>query len=158
MDATVLLREDHQVLKSLLDACAADDVPDDRQRRIEDFKAMLRSHTWMEEQVFYPAVMRVRSQEARDCVRAALEEHHFLDGLVAELDGLEPEDARYRGKVRTLRECLERHLAAEEGRLFEEARIHLTDERLARLGRDMAALRTSEEASGLASRTVDGGA
>jgi hypothetical protein len=117
---------------------------------------MLRIHAWMEEQVFYPAVMRVRSHEARDCVRAALEEHHHLDGLVAELDGLEPDDARYGDTVRTLRESLARHLEAEEGRLFREARIHLTDERLARLGRDMEALRAAEDAGSVTAWRLEG--
>jgi hypothetical protein len=42
-----------------------------------------------------------------------------------------------------LQESVERHIDSEEDALFGQARIHLTDERLERLGRDMAILRES---------------
>ena len=90
---------------------------------------------------FYPAVMKVRSEPAREAVRDALEDHHVMDGLLAELDQLEPEDASHADKMRALRENVERHIEEEEDAMFAQARIHLTDERLERLGRDMEALK-----------------
>jgi hypothetical protein len=42
-----------------------------------------------------------------------------------------------------LQQSVERHITSEEDALFAQARIHLTDERLERLGRDMAVLRES---------------
>ena len=87
--------------------------------------------------------MRLRAEPAREAVRDALEDHHVADGLLAELDQLDPEDARYADKMRTLRESVERHIEAEEDALFAQARIHLTDERLERLGRDIAILKES---------------
>jgi hypothetical protein len=45
--------------------------------------------------------------------------------------------------MRALQESVERHIEEEEDAMFAQARIHLTDERLERLGRDMAALRES---------------
>jgi len=87
--------------------------------------------------------MRLRAEPAREAVRDALEDHHVVDGLLAELDQLDPEDARYGDKMQTLQESVERHIEAEEDALFAQARIHLTDERLERLGRDMAILKES---------------
>jgi hypothetical protein len=45
--------------------------------------------------------------------------------------------------MRSLQESVERHIDSEEDAMFAQARIHLTDERLERLGRDMALLKDS---------------
>lgn len=143
MDATALLMEDHEELRRLFRTYVASADVQARQRAVKDIKTVLEEHSRIEEEVFYPAVMRVRSEEAKDCVRLGLEVHHALDGLVAELDELEPDDESFDAKVRVLHDSVERHLLEEEERMFAQARIHLTDERLERLGREMAALRQS---------------
>jgi iron-sulfur cluster repair protein YtfE (RIC family) len=146
LDATTLLREDHEALRALFRAYVGSTDLEARRRAVKDIKTILEMHSRIEEEVFYPAVMRVRSEHARDCVRDCLEEHHQVDGLVAELDQLEPDDAVFDAKVRALQDNVERHLRQEEDGMFAEARIHLTDERLERLGREMAALRESTAA------------
>lgn len=151
MDATALLKEDHEVLRRLFRSYVATADVEERRRAVKDIKSVLEEHSRIEEEVFYPAVMRVRSEQAKDCVRVGLEDHHVLDGIVAELDQLEPEDADFDAKVRALQQSVERHLLDEEERMFAQARIHLTDERLERLGREMAALRESGRGSFVAS-------
>jgi hypothetical protein len=150
MDATALLKEDHEVLRRLFRSYVATADVEARRRAVKHIKSVLEEHSRIEEEVFYPAVMRVRSEQAKDCVRVGLEDHHVLDGIVAEIDQLEPEDADFDAKVRTLQQSVERHLLDEE-RMFAQARIHLTDERLERLGREMAALRESGRGSFVAS-------
>ncbi len=144
MDATALLKRDHDAVRAHLRELA--DAGADATARGSLFKTIrqeLRLHSRLEEQVFYPAVMRVRAEPAREAVREALEDHHVMDGLLAELDQLEPEDAGYAEKVLALQTSVERHIEEEESAMFAQARIHLTDERLERLGRDMAALKES---------------
>jgi iron-sulfur cluster repair protein YtfE (RIC family) len=144
MDATALLQQEHDRVKQLFrDFEAAHGSAALRKEVMNAIKAELRAHTYVEEEVFYPAVMRLRDDEARETVRDALEEHHLVDGLLAELDALEPEDARYDAAVLALRQNLERHMEREEQAMFAQARIHLTDERLEKLGRQMAARRES---------------
>jgi hemerythrin superfamily protein len=147
MDATTLLKKDHDAVRQLFQAFvdAGRDV-DARRALYRTIRHELQTHSRLEEQVFYPAVMRLRAEPAREAVRDALEEHHIVDGLLAELDQLEPEDAVYGEKMRALQESVERHIGEEEDAMFSQARIHLTDERLERLGRDMAALRESLQA------------
>lgn len=144
MEATSLLMRDHEAVRRLFRAFgeAGSDV-DARRLLYRHIRQELQTHSRVEEHVFYPAVMRLRAEPAREAVRDALEEHHVVDGLLAELDQLEPEDARYGEKMRVLQQSVERHIAAEEDALFSQARIHLTDERLERLGHDMAMLRES---------------
>ena len=144
MDATMLLKRDHETFRELFRAFdeAATDA-DARRSIFRHIRQELQTHSRVEEHVFYPAVMRLRAEPAREAVRDALEEHHIVDGLLAELDQLDPEDVRYGEKMRTLQQSVERHITSEEDALFAQARIHLTDERLERLGRDMAVLRES---------------
>ena len=143
MDATILLKNYHDAVRELFRAFAQAGGSDARRTLYRSIRHELQTHSRVEEQVFYPAVMRVRAEPAREAVRDALEDHHVVDGLMAEIDQLEPEDARYREKMRALQESVERHIEDEEQALFAQARIHLTDERLERLGRDMASLRES---------------
>jgi hypothetical protein len=91
--------------------------------------------------VLYPVLMRMRSPQAREMVRAALEEHQVIDGLLAEIDQIEPDHPQFEARLIALRRSVERHVDAEEGVVFAQARIHLTDERLEALGREIAARR-----------------
>ena len=144
MDATMLLRQDHEAVRQLFrDFTAAGNDIDARRSVYRHIRQELQTQSRVEEHVFYPAVMRLRAEPAREAVRDALEDHHIVDGLLAEIDQLEPEDVQYGEKMRTLQLSVERHIASEEEALFTQARIHLTDERLERLGQDMASLRES---------------
>jgi hemerythrin superfamily protein len=144
MDATSLLKKDHEVVRQLFRAFAeADGNADTRRGLFRTIRQELQTHSHIEEQVFYPAVMKLRAEPAREAVREALEDHHVVDGLLAELDQLDADDTRYLEKMRALQASVERHIEEEEGAMFAQARIHLTDERLERLGRDMAALKAS---------------
>jgi hemerythrin superfamily protein len=160
MDATTLLMKDHEAVRQLFRAFdEAGNNTDARRSLFRHIRQELQTHSRVEENVFYPAVMRLRAEPAREAVRDALEDHHIVDGLLAELDQLEPEDARYSEKMRTLQQSVERHITSEEDALFAQARIHLTDERLERLGRDMAVLRESlaGEPVAVGSETARGG-
>jgi hemerythrin superfamily protein len=149
MEATALLKRDHDAVRELFRAFV-EAVGDGEARRglFRAIRQALQTQSRIEEQVFYPAVMRVRAEPAREAVREALEDHHLVDGLIAELDQLDADDAGYFEKVRALQESVERHLEDEERSMFAQARIHLTDERLERLGRDMALLRATLGAEG----------
>jgi iron-sulfur cluster repair protein YtfE (RIC family) len=156
MDATALLQQEHERVKQLFrDFEAATGSLVDQKAAMKAIKTELEAHTFVEEEVFYPAVMRLRDDEAREAVREALEDHHLVDGLIAELDALEPEDPRYEATVLALRQSLERHMEREEQALFAHARIHLTDERLEKLGRQMAARRESRFAVGSREESED---
>src|SRR4051812_19257754 len=114
MDATTLLKKDHDAVRELFRAFAeADGDADLRRTLYRTIRHELQTHSRVEEQVFYPAVMRVRAEPAREAVRDALEEHHLVDGLLAEIDQLDPEDAGYLEKMRALQDSVERHIEDE---------------------------------------------
>lgn len=152
MDATTLLRHDHEALDRLFTQLVGTGPTDLSSRRMvfRLIKDELEAHARIEEDVFYPAVMRLRSARARESVRGALEDHQVIDGILAEIDQMEPDDPRFTARVSALRQSVERHVVAEEGALFAEARIHLTDERLETLGRQMERRRRDFVTKGLA--------
>src|SRR5689334_2196981 len=143
MDATVLLQIDHDRIKTLVRTLTDGGGAASRADAFRSLRSELNAHARIEEEVFYPAVMKVRSQAVREAVRAALEAHHVVDGLLAELGQCDAEEPRFRAAAAGLRTALERHIAEEEGPMFAEARIHLTDERLERLGRRMESLKAA---------------
>jgi hemerythrin superfamily protein len=151
MDATTLLRNDHQAVDRLFQQLADTGASrvDDRRLIFRLIKSEIQAHSRVEEEVFYPAVMRLRSSQARETVRAALEEHQALDGQIAEIDQLEPDDSEFLPRIAALKQSVDRHVLGEEGALFAEARIHLTDERLEALGREMEARKREYSAGGL---------
>src|SRR5438477_6498317 len=111
MDATTLLKQDHDAVKQLFRAFGeAEGDAEQRRSLYRSIRQSLQTHSRIEEQVFYPAVMRVRAEPAREAVREALEEHHHVEGLLAEIDQLDPDDEGYPEKMRVLQESVERHI------------------------------------------------
>jgi hemerythrin superfamily protein len=140
MRATDLLRQEHDAVRALF-VRYADASARERPALVHAIRDELALHTRAEEEVFYPAVRRVRSGTTRDTVKEALEEHHHVDGLLAELDETESEDPRFEERFGELRRRVLAHLADEEARLFAEAHHHLSEDRLERLGAQIAAFR-----------------
>ncbi len=143
LDATAMLARDHEQLRRLLAEMAEAVRAGEFARKKETFrllKAALHLHAVLEEEVFYPAVMKLRAAWAKEAVRAALEEHQAFDSILAELDQMEPEDGQYDAKVQGLCASVEHHIGEEERAMFVEARNHLTDDRLQALGRRMVTL------------------
>ena len=95
MDATTLLKNDHDAVREWFRAFAETGDAEARRGLYRSIRHELQTQSRVEEQIFYPAVMRLRAEPAREAVRDALEDHHVVDGLMAEIDQLEPEDALY---------------------------------------------------------------
>ena len=90
-------------------------------------------HAAIEEMVFYPAV-RERLAMSDDMVLEALEEHHVVKILLAELDGMSAGDERYSAKMTVLIEIVRHHVAEEEGDMFPKVRKAMTRTELEDLG------------------------
>jgi iron-sulfur cluster repair protein YtfE (RIC family) len=140
MQATELLRNAHELFRRLIAehrSCS----PDKKREIFRTLKKELEIHAKIEEELFYPAVVRLRSGEARAIVRNGLEEHQALEGMLAEIDQMDVKDAGYDDRIAALRDNLERHLRDEEERIFAQALSHLSEARLEKIGSDMQARR-----------------
>lgn len=88
-------------------------------------------HATIEEQTLYPAI-REAADDATDAVLEALEEHHAVKAVLAELERMSPAAERFRAKMQVVIENVRHHVEEEEGHdgLFAVARKHLKQPQL----------------------------
>jgi hemerythrin superfamily protein len=102
-------------------------------------KAALEVHATIEEEIFYPAVKKARSEHLKDEVREGYEEHKQIKSLLAQISSITPADETYDMKIKVLKEDVEHHVKDEEGEMFPDARRFLGESRLAELGAHLEA-------------------
>ncbi|NMO19585.1 hemerythrin domain-containing protein [Pyxidicoccus fallax] len=119
MDAIALLKADHKTVEQLFRKYekAGPNAHKLKRKLVDQMVHELSVHAVIEEQVFYPAV-RARADELGDDVLRALEEHHVVKLVLAELDGMPPEAERFDAKVHVLMENVRSHVLEEESELF----------------------------------------
>jgi hemerythrin superfamily protein len=83
-------------------------------------------HAEIEEQTLYPA-LREAAPDEQDDVLEALEEHHAVKAMLAELERMPPTHERFRAKMQVVIENVRHHVEEEEGDegLFAVARREL---------------------------------
>lgn len=136
MDALEFLEEQHGEIDDLfVDYEEADTVEEQEEAAREVIRA-LRTHTMLEEQVFYPAV-RESLPDLIDDVLADLEEHHLVEVLLDELSAMDSSDERFDAKMQVLAELVDRHVEEEEEGLFPELEDGFDEDELVRLGEQM---------------------
>ena len=139
MEATTLLIRDHEAVKKLFaqyDA-AGDEAYRTKQTLFDTIKSELLVHMDIEETIFYPTVKATPSEELKDEIREADEEHHVAKLLIAEISKMKPEDEQFDAKVTVLKENIEHHVREEEGEMFPNVKKRLGKERLEQLGEEM---------------------
>jgi hemerythrin superfamily protein len=141
MDALALLKTDHKAVKALLKDFAQlrGRSPQKQQAVVTQLCTALTVHAQVEEELVYPVLKALRSQDIKDLVREAAEEHQVATTLIGELTTLSPADEQYEAKVTVLGEYVQHHVKEEEQELFPKAQKHLSAKRLAELGERVAA-------------------
>jgi hemerythrin superfamily protein len=89
--------------------------------------------------------VREASRDLEDIVDESLVEHASAKELIAQLEGMDPEDDLYDAKVKVLGEQIEHHVGEEEGEMFPKVRKLKLD--LVALGQEMAARKDELAAS-----------
>src|SRR3954468_14706915 len=86
-------------------------------------------HSKTEEEIFYPA-LKVLSDEGRELVSRAVQEHHEADELLTQISRLNTPDERFDERVAALFEDVEHHIEVEEGEIFQFAKENCPQEQL----------------------------
>jgi hemerythrin-like domain-containing protein len=139
MDAITLLTDDHDKLKKLLnelDATTERGVKT-REQLLARVKDELTVHESIEEEIFYPALKE--HPKTKEITLEAYEEHHVVDMVMKEIEGLPFDDERWGAKFTVMKENIEHHIEEEEGQMFKQARQVFEEEELEALGERMAA-------------------
>ena len=138
MDAIAMLKADHDQVKELLsrlDSTTERGVKT-REELFATIKGELAVHETIEEEIFYPALKE--HPKAKDLVLEAYEEHHVVDTVMAELEGLDVTDETWGAKATVMKENVEHHIGEEEGEMFKQARQVFDRQELEDLGARMA--------------------
>ena len=133
MKATDLLKKQHRQVEKLFKE-AEKAQPRQRRQLMDQIAEQLKLHTRIEEEIFYPAVRELGTSKAEEMMNEALEEHHVVDLVLAELPDVDPEDERFEAKMTVLSELVQHHVEEEEGEVFPMAEKKLGAERIKELG------------------------
>lgn len=116
MEATKLLKADHARVKMLFDRYEqlGDRAMEKRKEIFEQLYAEIDVHSKIEEEIFYPAVKNVHSNELQEMVAESIEEHTVVKRLLTELSGLSPEADEFDAKMKVLKENVLHHAEEEE--------------------------------------------
>jgi hemerythrin superfamily protein len=140
-DAVALLKTEHAAVKVLFEKEGQLKKQDGEKKAglFAQIKAALEVHATIEEEIFYPAVKKARSEHLKDEVREGYEEHKQIKSLLAQISSITPADETYDMKIKVLKEDVEHHVKDEEGEMFPDARRFLGESRLAELGAHLEA-------------------
>ena len=139
MDALKLLKDDHQKVKKLLGELESttERGVKTRQDLFTKVKQELVVHEAIEEEIFYPALQE--HPKTKEIMLEAYEEHHVVDMVMAEIEGVAFDDETWGAKFMVMKENLEHHIEEEEGEMFKLAKQVFDRDELERLGESMAA-------------------
>jgi len=143
MKITVLLRNDHDELKALLNNFQKPSTRNQNGKKelFNEISQRILIHSQMESEIFYPALAATPSPRATELVSAAQTEHQAIEELLQELNGMNGSDKSFESQVNRLIDAVKEHIE-EEDEIFDEARKAFPEYRLEELGLEMEDRRT----------------
>lgn len=113
-----MLKEDHEKVKGLFEEFEQADgreKADIAKTAIQELEV----HAELEEKLIYPAIREEIDED--EMMNEAIEEHHVVKLLIAELKKLKASDERFEAKFSVLSEMVKHHVEEEEGEMFPKA-------------------------------------
>jgi hemerythrin superfamily protein len=137
MNATELLRDDHERIRGLLERLK---LAWDKEELLPKVEKEIRIHSQLEESLFYPEVREVKSI----WVDAALDTHQHIEALLEDLIDAVDEEDEFEQKLIDLEAHLDTHLEDEETNIFPRVEEQL-EEQLDELGSQLYQMRSDLE-------------
>jgi len=136
-DAISVLKADHRQVERWFSEFEGVRSASKKQQLASKICEALTMHTTIEEEIFYPAFLQATGD--KDIHHEAVVEHDGAKKLIAEIQGMSPEDDYFEAKVTVLSEMIKHHVKEEEkpGGMFAEAKKSELD--LAALGEELLA-------------------
>jgi hemerythrin superfamily protein len=134
MDGVSLILNDHRIVDELFTQYERTSEPERKLGLVAKMIEELSVHADVEERELYP-VIRDRLDEGEDLFAHALEEHREAKKVLAELERLPVDDARFDEKVRELISEVRHHVEEEERTHLAQLRGALSEDELLQLGR-----------------------
>ncbi len=128
-----LLKTDHETVSDIFEKMEASEDRATRERLVAQLKHELLAHAEAEDMVFY--VPLKESEDVRDLILEAEEEHRVVSRLLGELERLSAENEKWKARATVLKELVEHHVEEEEGEMFKKAKKLFDREQEVELGR-----------------------
>ena len=110
-----MLKEDHRKVKGLFEEYQ--DATGREKAKIADTVIQeLEVHADLEERLIYPAIRKEIGEDS--LMNEAVEEHHLVHVVIAELKKLKPSDEKFQAKFTVLGELVKHHIEEEEGEML----------------------------------------
>ena len=113
-----MLKADHKKVKALFTEYHQA-TPGTQKELAQTTMKELEIHAGIEEELIYPAIRKGTKDDK--LMNFAIEEHHLMHVLIAEIRKLEPSDGRFKAKFTVLGELVKHHVKEEEGEMFLQA-------------------------------------
>ena len=136
MNASELLKEDHDRVDKLFQTVKANEDADHRET-FEKIKAELEAHTHIEETIFYPKLRDEGDEELKKITLEGVEEHHQAKIFLRELSSLADDSEKFEPKLKVLMEDIAHHVQEEEGQMFPMVQEQFDEYALQMLGDEM---------------------
>lgn len=142
-DAIALLKADHRQVEKWFKEFNKARAPSRKKTLAGQICRALKTHTTIEEEIFYPAFLAATRDE--EIHHEAEVEHEGAKKLIAVIEGTGPDDEYYDARVTVLSEMIKHHVKEEEqpGGMFAKARK--SDMDLDHLGERMKARKSQLE-------------
>jgi hemerythrin superfamily protein len=113
-----MLKDDHEKVKGFFEEYKDADSRK-RQEIAKTAIQQLEIHAELEERLIYPAIRKAIDED--ELMSEAIEEHHLVHVLIAELKKLKQSDERFEAKFNVLGEVVKHHIEEEEGEMLPQA-------------------------------------
>lgn len=153
-NAINMLKSDHREIRRLLRSLtelegSSATVAKQREEIVRELEREVKTHSQIEEEVFYPAFKtaaeRSKSGEV-DMFYEAAEEHHVVDMVLPSLKTANAKSPEFEAKAKVLKELIEHHIKEEEKEMFANATLLFDEDQLNELGDLMQARKDTVEA------------
>lgn len=113
-----------------------------REQLLNQIETEIKTHTRVEEEIFYPAFREAARESDEHLYHEAVEEHHVVAMVLLEIKDSDSSSDEFAAKVKVLKDLIEHHAEEEEEQImFPKARRVLGAARLRELGQEMQQLK-----------------
>lgn len=142
VDIFDLIVSDHRKISELTYELEVSEHPTERARIFDELRIESAAHGVAEDAAFYVRLARSSNLSLPSLIARARRVHGLVDKILEDLAVLNPADAVWMAKARSLRARLEEHMDEEEGSQFALARKTMSPAERVTLGRVFFELKT----------------